>query len=60
MGLFNDDMDNGLQQHMLMNDGKYLHSQDVGNRLPHGKIDIKVNEITGEMFYEMADHSKSI
>ena len=59
MGLFNDDMTGLAAAYASMNDGKYLltNADKVGNT-PAWQNRYKVNESTGEMLYEMADHLK--
>ena len=59
MGLFNDDMTGLAAAYASMNDGKYLltYANKVGNP-PAWQNRYKVNESTGEMLYEMADHLK--
>ena len=59
MGLFNDDITGLAAAYASMNDGKYLHTNadKVGNT-PAWQNRYKVNESTGEMLYEMADHLK--
>ena len=59
MGLFNDDMTGLAAAYASMNDGKYLltNTDKVGNT-PAWQNRYKVNESTGEMLYEMADHLK--
>ena len=59
MGLFNDDMTGLAAAYASMNDGKYLltNADKVGNT-PAWQNRYKINETTGEMLYEMADHLK--
>ena len=59
MGLFNDDMTGLAAAYDSMNDGKYLltNADKVGNT-PAWQNRYKINETTGEMLYEMADHLK--
>ena len=59
MGLFNDDIAGLAAAYASMNDGKYLltNADKVGNT-PAWQNRYKVNESTGEMLYEMADHLK--
>ena len=59
MGLFNDDMTGLAAAYASMNDGRYLltNADKVGNT-PAWQNRYKVNESTGEMLYEMADHLK--
>ena len=59
MGLFNDDMTGLAAAYACMNDGKYLltNADKVGNT-PAWQNRYKINETTGEMLYEMADHLK--
>ena len=59
MGLFNNDMTGLAAAYASMNDGKYLltNADKVGNT-PAWQNRYKVNESTGEMLYEMADHLK--
>jgi len=59
MGLFNDDMTGLAAAYASMNDGKYLltNADKVGNT-PAWQNRYRVNESTGEMLYEMADHLK--
>ena len=59
MGLFNDDMTGLAAAYASMNDGRYLltNADKVGNT-PAWQNRFKVNESTGEMLYEMADHLK--
>ena len=59
MGLFNDDMTGLEAAYASMNDGKYLltNADKVGNT-PAWQNRYKINETTGEMLYEMADHLK--
>ena len=59
MGLFNDDMTGLAAAYASMNDGKYLltNVDKVGNT-PAWQNRYKINETTGEMLYEMADHLK--
>ena len=59
MGLFNDDMTGLAAAYGSMNDGKYLltNADKVGNT-PAWQNRYKINETTGEMLYEMADHLK--
>ena len=59
MGLFNDDMTGLAAAYAPMNDGKYLltNADKVGNT-PAWQNRYKINETTGEMLYEMADHLK--
>ena len=59
MGLFNDDMTGLAAAYASMKDGKYLltNADKVGNT-PAWQNRYKVNESTGEMLYEMADHLK--
>ena len=59
MGLFNDDMTGLAAAYASMNDGKYLltNADKVGNT-PAWQNRYKINESTGEMLYEMADHLK--
>ena len=59
MGLFNDDMTGLAAAYASMNDGKYLltNADKVGNT-PTWQNRYKINETTGEMLYEMADHLK--
>ena len=59
MGLFNDDITGLAAAYASMNDGKYLltNADKVGNT-PAWQNRYKVNESTGEMLYEMADHLK--
>ena len=59
MGLFNDDMTGFAAAYASMNDGKYLltNADKVGNT-PAWQNRYKINETTGEMLYEMADHLK--
>ena len=61
MGLFNDDMTGLAAAYASMNDGKYLltNADKVGNT-PAWQNRYKVNESTGEMLYEMADHLKEV
>ena len=59
MGLFNNDMTGLAAAYASMNDGKYLltNADKVGNT-PAWQNRYRVNESTGEMLYEMADHLK--
>ena len=59
MGLFNDDIAGLAAAYASMNAGKYLltNADKVGNT-PAWQNRYKVNESTGEMLYEMADHLK--
>ena len=59
MGLFNDEMTGLAAASASMNDGKYLltNADKVGNT-PAWQNRYKINETTGEMLYEMADHLK--
>ena len=59
MGLFNDDMTGLAAAYASMNDGKYLltNADKVGNT-PAWQNRYKINETTGQMLYEMADHLK--
>ena len=59
MGLFNDDMTGLAAAYASMNDGKYLltNADKVANT-PAWQNRYKINETTGEMLYEMADHLK--
>ena len=59
MGLFNDDIAGLAAAYASMNDGKYLltNADKVGNT-PAWQNRYKINETTGEMLYEMADHLK--
>ena len=59
MGLFNNDMTGLAAAYASMNDGKYLltNADKVGNT-PAWQNRYKINETTGEMLYEMADHLK--
>ena len=59
MGLFNDDMTGLAAAYASMNDGKYLltNADKVGNT-PASQNRYKINEPTGQMLYEMADHLK--
>ena len=59
MGLFNDDMTGLAAAYASMNDGKYLltNADKVGNT-PAWQNRYKINETTGKMLYEMADHLK--
>ena len=59
MGLFIDDMTGLAAAYASMNDGKYLltNADKVGNT-PAWQNRYKINETTGEMLYEMADHLK--
>ncbi len=59
MGLFKDEMTGLAAAYASMNDGKYLltNADKVGNT-PAWQNRYKVNESTGEMLYEMADHLK--
>ena len=59
MGLLNDDMTGLAAAYASMNDGKYLltNADKVGNT-PAWQNRYKINETTGEMLYEMADHLK--
>ena len=59
MGLFNDDITGLAAAYASMNDGKYLltNADKVGNT-PAWQNRYKINETTGEMLYEMADHLK--
>ena len=59
MGLFNNDMTGLAAAYASMNDEKYLltNADKVGNT-PAWQNRYRVNESTGEMLYEMADHLK--
>ena len=59
MGLFNDDMTGLAAAYASMNDGKYLltNADKTGNT-PAWQNRYKINETTGQMLYEMADHLK--
>ena len=59
MGLFNDDMTGLAAAYASMNDGKYLLTNaDKVGITPAWQNRYKINETTGEMLYEMADHLK--
>ena len=59
MGLFNDDMTGLAAAYASMNDGKYLLTNaDKAGNTPAWQNRYKINETTGQMLYEMADHLK--
>ena len=59
MGLFNNDMTGLAAAYASMNDEKYLlTNSDKVRNTPAWQNRYRVNESTGEMLYEMADHLK--